>query len=387
LESSVLYASIGAYVRKADAYLEPIVPLAGWTGAGTPEKVELNQSIVRIFIAATGGIALFGISLQIAVPRALVVVFCCFLIYSILHAAWVYCYPTPLRIRRVVTLLLDNLSTSFFAGYGSVFAIYAAIHFWTTVGYGLRFGTRYLFLASALATLGMAYNILYMPYWHENTSQGITIIVALIAMTASTALVFRRINQVSAQLAAQHAELALLARHDPLTGLPNRRYLLERLSETIARAERGAPSFALMLFDIDHFKNVNDQRGHEAGDELLQIVARRIEQRVRATDTFARLGGDEFVIILESVKDPGKVVAIAADILQIVHGIESVASYAVRVTASVGIAYWDGVPTAAQSVTALLQYADAAMYEAKRAGGNCFRFAASAALPPGSSGD
>jgi diguanylate cyclase (GGDEF)-like protein len=279
-----------------------------------------------------------------------------------------------------VTLLLDNLATSFCAGYGGVFAIYAAIHFWTTVGYGLRFGTRYLFLASSLAIVGMGYNVLHMPYWQENISQGITIIVALIAMTASTELVFRRINQVSAQLAAEHAEVARLARHDPLTGLPNSRYQLERLAETIARAERGTANFALMLFDIDHFKIVNDQRGHETGDELLRIVARRIEPRVRQTDTFARLGGDEFVIILESVKCRDDVAAFASDILQIVHSIDSVASHAVRVTASVGITCWDALPIRAKSVTSVLQHADTAMYEAKRAGGNRFRFGPPAAL-------
>jgi diguanylate cyclase (GGDEF)-like protein len=381
VQSSVFLASIGAFVRKADNYLEPTIPLAGWAGAGTPESVEFNQSIVRIILVAASSLALLGLSFLIPVPHALAVLFTAVLGYSIVHAFWVYTNPAPLRIRRAVTLLLDNLATSFCAGYGGVFAIYAALHFWTTVGYGLRFGKRYLFLASSLAIVGMAYNVLYMPYWQEGISHGVTIIVALIAMTASTALVFGRINQVSAQLAAEHAEVARLARHDPLTGLPNRRYLLERLAEAIARAERGTTNFALMLFDIDHFKNVNDQRGHETGDELLRIVARRIEPRVRQTDTFARLGGDEFVIILESVKDRDNVTAIATDILQIVHSIDSVASHAVRVTASMGITSWDAVPTPAPTVTSVLQHADTAMYEAKRAGGNCFRLGAPATLP------
>ena len=365
-------ASIGAFVRKADAYLEPIVPLAGWTGAGTPENVEFNQSIIRIILAAVAALAILGLSFLIPIPHALAVLALLYPGYSIVHAFWVYRSPAPLRIRRAATLLIDNLVTSFTAGYGGVFAIWAAFHFWTTVGYGLRFGTRYLFLASSLAIVGMGYNVLYMPYWQEGI-QGITIIVALIAMTASTALVFRRISQVSAQLAAKHVEVARLARHDPLTGLPNRRYLLERISEAIARVDRGSASFAVILFDIDHFKNVNDQHGHETGDALLQIVARQIEPRVRQTDTFARLGGDEFVIILESVNGLDSVSAIATDILKIVHSIDSVASHGVRVTASVGISSWDVESTSEQS-TSVLQRADTAMYEAKRAGGNCFRF-------------
>ena len=94
---------------------------------------------------------------------------------------------------------------------------------------------------------------------------------------------------------------------------------------------------------------------------------------MRQTDTFARLGGDEFVIILESVNGLDSVSAIATDILKIVHSIDSVASHGVRVTASVGISSWDVESTSQQS-TSVLQRADTAMYEAKRAGGNCFRF-------------
>ena len=94
-----------------------------------------------------------------------------------------------------------------------------------------------------------------------------------------------------------------LAHHDTLTGLPNRITLYDRLRQALASAQRRAEGVAVMMIDLDHFKNINDVLGHNAGDKLLQEVARRFRARLRASDTLARVGGDEFVLVQDELTD------------------------------------------------------------------------------------
>jgi GGDEF domain-containing protein len=102
-----------------------------------------------------------------------------------------------------------------------------------------------------------------------------------------------------------------LATHDPVTGIPNRVLLRERMMASLARAERNGTSVALILVDLDHFKEVNDSYGHPAGDELLRVMAERLRSCVRASDVVARIGGDEFVLLLEDIQRPEEAAAVA----------------------------------------------------------------------------
>ena len=157
------------------------------------------------------------------------------------------------------------------------------------------------------------------------------------------------------------------ARHDALTGLPNRRALFELLPQAIARANRNQKEIALLFIDLDGFKQINDTQGHEAGDAVLCAIAQRLRDNIRQTDTAARLGGDEFTVLLEGLHD-GRVDALALAeklLLQIQHPIES-SQHWLKVSASIGIAIHttDSTNTPDQLINA----ADAAMYEAKHAG-------------------
>ncbi len=162
----------------------------------------------------------------------------------------------------------------------------------------------------------------------------------------------------------QTDELRHLALHDPLTDLPNRALLGDRVTLALRAAERGATPLALLLFDLDHFKEVNDTLGHHAGDLLLQDVAARLVEAVRASDTVARLGGDEFAVLLPDADAAGAVTAVGA-ILAALKQPFLVEGQRVEVGASIGVAL---APAHGTDVETLLQHADVAMYTAKRAG-------------------
>jgi diguanylate cyclase len=165
----------------------------------------------------------------------------------------------------------------------------------------------------------------------------------------------------------KRTELALahLAHHDSLTGLPNRALFLDRLEVALARTERSPSCVGVMFVDLDRFKEVNDALGHEAGDELLRQIARRLESVLRPSDTVARFGGDEFLILAEHVGgEPGATV-LASRICDVVAQPIEVAGREVLVTASVGVA----LARAPLPVDDLIRDADGAMYRAKQAGG------------------
>jgi len=166
-------------------------------------------------------------------------------------------------------------------------------------------------------------------------------------------------------------KLAYIAQHDPLTGLPNRALLNDRLDQSISQARRHHTALAMLYLDLDRFKHINDSLGHLMGDQLLQTVALRLTECVRATDTVCRLGGDEFVILLPEVAHTKDAAVIADKILQSIRMPQLLGDQELHVTASIGIVVHPGDGTAAE---ALLQNADSAMYEAKNRGRNNYQF-------------
>ncbi|MFT5643983.1 MAG: diguanylate cyclase (GGDEF)-like protein/PAS domain S-box-containing protein [Janthinobacterium sp.] len=163
------------------------------------------------------------------------------------------------------------------------------------------------------------------------------------------------------------------ARHDLLTGLPNRRALFEMLPLALARAERNRTALVLFFLDLDGFKQVNDVLGHEAGDRVLCEVSSRLSDGLRKMDSVARLAGDEFTVLLEGLSADGQADAlrIAEKLLACLQQPVVIASTSVQVSASIGIAFH--LPDSAISADSLLKIADTAMYEAKRAGKSMIR--------------
>lgn len=170
------------------------------------------------------------------------------------------------------------------------------------------------------------------------------------------------------ELAARQRELAFLATHDALTGLPNRTLLMDRAEQMLARSLRHKTRVAALFIDIDGFKDVNDTRGHGAGDELLRAVAARLSGVVRDADVLGRFGGDEFVVIAEGDEQDAAPEVLAQRLLQAVQTpftLPSDPTQQATVSASIGIATGEN-----RSADQLLRDADMAMYHAKRDGKN-----------------
>jgi diguanylate cyclase (GGDEF)-like protein/PAS domain S-box-containing protein len=174
---------------------------------------------------------------------------------------------------------------------------------------------------------------------------------------------------------AAEERLRQRADFDLLTGLPNRALFADRLDSAFERSRRGGKTLALLYLDVDHFKSINDNHGHEAGDELLKIAAERLVASVRGVDTVARLAGDEFTVILEGLAEPTDAEAIAAKLLEALRTPMWLGGSVVRVSISIGLALLEAGETDPAS---LLRRADEALYDAKRKGRDRYAISSSA---------
>ncbi|MDP2140409.1 MAG: EAL domain-containing protein [Gammaproteobacteria bacterium] len=178
------------------------------------------------------------------------------------------------------------------------------------------------------------------------------------------------IEDISAQRET-HAQMEKLAFYDPLTGLENRRLFKDRLDQCLKHVRRNKTMVALLFLDLDQFKRINDTLGHDAGDELLCTVARRIKNCVREEDIVARLGGDEFTILLPNLKDARSAAHVAGKILKAINKPIQLSSQEVIVSGSIGITL---APDDSMNASVLMRNADLAMYRAKDHGRNNFQF-------------
>lgn len=169
-------------------------------------------------------------------------------------------------------------------------------------------------------------------------------------------------------------QLLHMAHYDMLTGLPNRRLFYDRLQQATLSVGRSGECISVMLIDLDGFKLVNDQLGHSAGDEMLQIVAQRITDQLRASDTVARMGGDEFLVLLRHLDTIDSAEAIANDILHAVSAPVVLHDQEIFLTASIGITGY----AVGQDSDTLLRLLDSVMYDAKQDGKNAYKVVSSA---------
>jgi diguanylate cyclase (GGDEF)-like protein len=208
-------------------------------------------------------------------------------------------------------------------------------------------------------------------YWWRASAASLLVMVL-------TALLGRMSWQLSqgrlreGEIKLEHAKrVEHLAYHDGLTGLPNRSMFSKLLSQSISEAHRYDRRLAVAFLDLDRFKQINDTLGHEAGDQLLQDVAKRLKLCVRESDTVARLGGDEFVVLLPELSDVKHAAVIAEKILLAIAKPFSLIGHEFRVTASIGISAY---PLDGRDEQTLTKNADVAMYKAKAEGKNNFQF-------------
>lgn len=175
---------------------------------------------------------------------------------------------------------------------------------------------------------------------------------------------------LNARLRESERQLQAMVHTDPLTGLANRLLLEARLEQSMQQARRNNGQIALLLIDLDRFKEVNDTRGHAIGDEVLRTTAERLRSAVREVDTVARIGGDEFVVVLSAIGSAADAERLAAKLVDGIRQPMRVLAMPIECGASVGVALFAG---GSLTSTELLRRADRAMYAAKEAGRNCYR--------------
>lgn len=176
-------------------------------------------------------------------------------------------------------------------------------------------------------------------------------------------------TQTLNELQKAQEQLRYLAQHDSLTTLPNRSFFNDALTNAMFKTNRTQSMLALMYLDIDHFKSINDNMGHDVGDEVLKIFSARIKQSIRIYDFAARLGGDEFVVILENLSNINDAAHIAKKIIDVVNEEVTIRNKRFSISTSIGVAFYRGEN---MPITQLIKQADEALYTAKKAGRNTY---------------
>lgn len=263
----------------------------------------------------------------------------------------------------IMLLPLLWLSTRFSArvGYPMFVATVAAVIAATLHGYGPyagmeKSGTFFIFAQMAIG-FGVAVLLLGASSEEQRAAEK--------ALRELNLKLESRVVERTAELQEKRKELERFAFHDALTGLPNRRMLEERFAASRSMAERTEGGLAFVLIDLDHFKTINDNLGHDAGDALLIESGRRLRQAVREYDVVARMGGDEFAVLLDQVGDPADVESVCARIVKSLAEPLEFRGLPMTCSASVGVAL---CPNHGDTWLALYKAADLALYRAKRAG-------------------
>lgn len=193
----------------------------------------------------------------------------------------------------------------------------------------------------------------------------------IVAANENLVLAALRAESVAETAVGDLEELARTSQHDVLTDTPNRALMRDRMESAIAMARRHGASFAIIFVDLDRFKEINDTMGHTVGDEVVKMVARRLESVVRNSDTVSRHGGDEFLVLLTEIKHDSDAAVIAEKMLVSLAAPSRIGKELLTVSASLGIALY---PKDGEDAETLISRADAAMYQVKKRGGGSFEF-------------
>jgi diguanylate cyclase (GGDEF)-like protein len=197
------------------------------------------------------------------------------------------------------------------------------------------------------------------------------VLIAGLSLTAGVAIYLWGVARHTLNLSEANKTISELAETDTLTGLANRRVFTERLEAAFAAAKRGATAFAVLYFDLDHFKDVNDTLGHALGDALLRAVTERVRSVLRPDDVVARFGGDEFAVLPHNMADADAAATLAARICGVLAAPFMIEGNEIHISSSIGISLYDRDIIEPE---AMMIQADLALYRAKQDGRNCFRF-------------
>ncbi len=270
------------------------------------------------------------------------------------------------EVRRWAALVADSAATSYtMYAAGHLGAFFYPVYLWVIAGHGIRYGARFLLAGMVICTIGFGLVVASTPYWQQARLTGAGLLLGLVVLPLYQLALLRRLQQVNLRLSTELNKSMHAASHDALTGLANRGYFFQRLEEEIARSKRAHEGFAVLFIDLDGFKAINDQLGHQAGDEILQQTAQRLRSVCRESDLAARFGGDEFALIVAGANDCDAVRHPARRIAEAMSHPVHWQGQTLRLTASVGVSLF---PQNGATPDELTHNADLAMYQVKRQG-------------------
>lgn len=247
------------------------------------------------------------------------------------------------------------------------------IYLWVIVGNGLRYGFGYLLVSTLLSVPSLVWVFTDGRTWEHSLYMASAWLLALLVLPVYFGVLLQRLKKQASELENLSQRMETLAKHDTLTALPNRSAFYEQIKTEMARADARGLVFAMAFVDLDGFKVVNDNYGHDVGDVVIKSASTRISESVRTDDFVARLGGDEFVVILPCPNaNKANVSKAVKKILVSLAAPFEAGSHSITLSASIGVAFY---PRDGKDLESLLRCADGEMYNVKRAGKNGYRIA------------
>lgn len=342
--------------------------------ASPSAHLELAQCHIRVFVALPiliGWYLFWYMQARSTEANTGLAGLCVFYAFALAHWAHVKRYPGFYPQRRVAAIVMDQLGC--FIGMlltRELGTVIVFLNLWISLGNGIRFGVKWMALSATLATTGLIVLSVVSDYWSQRPIWIISLVLLNAAIPAYVASLIRGFHDGQARLAQYADHMERMALKDGLTGLPNRAALFDEFEKASAHARRTGSAIAVLYFDLDGFKQVNDRLGHAQGDMLLKEAANCASAVLRGEDVLARLGGDEFVVLLR-VHDSGKRARrVAERIRQSIASIEAIDGNPVHVTASVGMVVASGQDADRLGAERIVHEADLNMYAAKKDGKN-----------------
>ena len=334
-----------------------------WSPHRDPEQEQATLRVILggLAVAVYGTLAWSDPSpAATASLRAIVL----YLVYGVALRIIIRRMPGQSKLRLGFATIADQVLLAVVLGAGGALTLpmlWAVFLF--LIGAGGRYGKRTLALSSGTALVGIVALSVVQPWWMLNRPAALGIGLSVLAASVYLSVLIGR-------LGSANRDLALKAGTDPLTGLSNRYMLEQTIGRAVIAVSTGREgATALLLIDLDGFKEVNDTYGHEVGDLVLQTFAMLLAKRVRATDTVARLGGDEFVVLARHVSGSNAVQTVANGVHAVLAEMTSVQDRVLHLSASIGACLISHDLTRGYTETGvLMRAADRAMYRAKALG-------------------
>lgn len=343
------------------------------------DKQLLDQTVdsILFYWLLAGGVALVSSLVRIIETGWLAVYALHILLFLFLFTVYVFRSGIQARIKAFSLIILSILvgilgllnfgmmtgGIFFFAVAGILLALFYSIR--TIIVFGVCI-LGVLFFSAAGHLGGFLELTLPANQLHMTVSHWLTYIVAFtlfFVVGIAIMTVYRKVLfGLVGELEKQRKHIAYIASHDLLTGLPLRNLLNDRMQMAINRADRYDSKVVVLFVDLDNFKCVNDDFGHDIGDQCLKVTSQRMKELLRAEDTVARLGGDEFVIVIDKVVQIKDVETLAGKLLTAIYEPMDIDEHRIQMSASIGIAIY---PDNAKTIQDLIKVSDMAMYKAK----------------------